>query len=121
MIVALLFLVIFILGPVSFRAMTARAPSQWSRNGLAVLAGVCALAGLLLRFLGSKDWGSGAFVTIAGIALLWFGWIAILAFMAQTLRRSDPRPAMRRWTSVVGYGGTTAPWFGLVLASAVSG
>jgi hypothetical protein len=41
----------------------------------------------------------------------------VIALVVQALRRADPRPAMRRWSGVLGAVGTTVPWFGLVLAN----
>jgi hypothetical protein len=118
MMITVLFLVIFILGPLSFRVLTREAPSQSGSRRLAVLAAVCGIGGLGLRYGGSAQWGSNVVLTVAGIALIWFAWIAILAFGAQALRRADRGLSMQRWTAVVGYAGTTVPWFGLAWASA---
>ncbi len=59
---------------------------------------------------------------MAGVSLLliWLGWIGVLAFGTQALRRAHPGPSTRRWTAVLGAIGTTIPWFGLAWASLVA-
>ena len=111
------FLIVFVGGPLMFRFQTMRAPSPAGSRFLVVFALACAVGALGLRYAEVSHWGGDPLVTAAGIVLIWFGWITVLAFGAQALRRADPGRAMRRLTAVLGAAGTTVPWFGLALAS----
>jgi hypothetical protein len=78
---------------------------------------ICATTGLTLRYGFADLWGRNPLVTGGGIAFIWGGWIGLLAYGAQALRRMDNGQRMRRWTAVMGAAGTTVPWFGLASAS----
>ncbi|MAP14466.1 MAG: hypothetical protein CMH86_06080 [Oceanibulbus sp.] len=113
----LVFLIVFLIGPFLFKALIAVPPSLRAIRvlGAVVLAAFLTAIGLrygLLRFWSDSLWLLGA-VALA----LWSAWIAVIALVVQALRCADPRPAMRRWSGVLGAVGTTVPWFGLVLAN----
>ncbi|MEM5541119.1 hypothetical protein WNY61_00075 [Sulfitobacter sp. AS92] len=117
MTLVLVFLIVFLIGPFLFKALIAVPPSRRAIRvvGAVVLAAFLTAIGLrygLLRFWSDSLWLLGA-VALA----LWSAWIAVIALVVQALRRADPRPAMRRWSGVLGAVGTTVPWFGLVLAN----
>lgn len=117
MTLVLVFLIVFLIGPFLFKALIAVPPSLRAIRalGAVVLAAFLTAIGLrygLLRFWSDSLWLLGA-VALA----LWSAWIAVIALVVQALRRADPRPAMRRWSGVLGAVGTTVPWFGLVLAN----
>lgn len=117
MTLVLVFLIVFLIGPFLFKALITVPPSLRAIRtlGAVVLAAFLIVIGLrygLLRFWSDSLWLLGA-VPLA----LWSAWIAVIALVVQALRRADPRPAMRRWSGVLGAVGTTVPWFGLVLAN----
>ncbi len=117
MTLVLVFLIVFLIGPFLFKALIAMPPSLRAIRalGAVVLAAFLIAIGLrygLLRFWSDSLWLLGA------VALtLWSAWIAVIALVVQALRRADPRPAVHRWSGVLGAVGTTVPWFGLVLAN----
>jgi drug/metabolite transporter (DMT)-like permease len=106
---------VFVGGPLAYLWLLRRHPSKKQFVGLGCIVAGSTGMSFALRYL-SGDWGQDPLVTLAGIALIWVAWIAILAFMAQTFRQQDRRPAMRRWTTVIGALATTIPWFGLASA-----
>lgn len=112
-----LFLIVFVGGPLAFRALTREGPSLRAFRRVALFAALCAATGLTLRYGFVDLWGRNLLVTGAGIAFIWGGWIGVLAYGAQALRRMDSGAHMRRWTAVMGAVGTTVPWFGLASAS----
>ncbi|QUJ76401.1 hypothetical protein KDD17_16190 [Sulfitobacter albidus] len=116
-----LFALVFIGGPLAFRALTASGPSPRAFRRLALFTALCAATGLTLRYGMAELWGQNLLVTGAGMAFIWGGWIGVLAYGAQALRRVDPGLRMRRWTAVMGAVGTTVPWFGLASASMIAG
>lgn len=117
MTLAVLFVVVFVGGPLAFRALTRAA----SGRVLAIATAICALAGMALRYGFEDLWGRHVVLTVLSLALIWFAWIGVLAFGALKLRRVDPGQGMRRWTGVIGAAGTTVPWFGLVSANFLQG
>ncbi len=114
------FLTIFIGGPLAFRALTQGGPSPKAFRRLALFTTLCAATGLTLRYGFSEEWGEDLIITGMGVAFIWGGWIGLLAYGAQALRMMDCGLRMRRWTSVMGAAGTTVPWFGLASASLMS-
>lgn len=112
-----LFAIVFFGGPLAFRALTAAGPSPEAFRRLALFTTLCAATGLTMRYGFSDLWGRNVLVTGSGIAFIWGGWIGLLAYGSQALRRMDNGPRMRRWTGVMGAVGTTVPWFGLASAS----
>ncbi|WP_372988715.1 hypothetical protein [Sulfitobacter sp.] len=112
-----IFLIVFVGGPLMFRVQTMSAPSPMGSRMLVFFALACAVGAIWLRYGTMPDWGEEPLVTVAGIVLIWWGWITVLAFGTQALRRADPGRSMRRLTAVIGTAGTTIPWFGLALAS----
>lgn len=117
---ALVFLAVFLVGPLCFRWLTRHAPSRQSQRALIFFCAMMAGGGLLLRY-GSGAWGQDVVSTILGVVMVWFAWIGVLAYGAQALRAADPSARMRRWTGVLGAIGTTVPWFGLASARWVAG
>lgn len=112
-----LFAIVFLGGPLAFRALTAAGPSPKAFRRLALFTALCAATGLTMRYGFSDLWGRNVLVTGSGIAFIWGGWIGLLAYGSQALRRMDNGLRMRRWTGVMGAVGTTVPWFGLASAS----
>lgn len=118
---AILFVIVFVGGPLAFRALTQGGPSPAAFRRLAIFTAVCAATGLTLRYGFASLWGQNLLVTGAGVVFIWGGWIGVLAYGAQALRRMDHGRRMRRWTAVAGALGTTVPWFGLASASLLAG
>ena len=117
MTIAVIFLIIFIVGPFTFQRLTVATPSREALRFLGGFVFATALGGLLLRFALDSVWGRGVTATAASLTLLWFAWIGVLALGAQALRRSEPSLRMHKWTGMIGSVGTTVPWFGLALAT----
>lgn len=112
-----LFLIVFIGGPLAFRALTRGGPSPAAFRRLAMVTAICAATGLTLRYGFAELWGRNLLLTGTGVAFIWGGWIGLLAYGAQALRYMDSGKRMHRWTAVMGSVGTTVPWFGLASAS----
>ncbi|MGJ8616428.1 MAG: hypothetical protein ACSHWS_06270 [Sulfitobacter sp.] len=117
----LIFLVFFIGGPLIFRVLTKDLPTLQRMKLLGMLTTGFAIAGLFIRFAMPGLWGQNLWITVAGVTLVWFAWIGVLAFAAMALRRNDPSAQMRRWSTIIGALGTTMPWFGLVSATMMQG
>lgn len=118
---ALLFVLVFVGGPLAFRALSATGPSPRAFGRVALFTALCAATALALRYGLAELWGRNLLVTGAAMLFIWGGWIGAIAHGAQVLRRADPGLPMRRWTSVMGTVGTTMPWFGLASASMIAG
>ncbi|WP_298858616.1 hypothetical protein [uncultured Sulfitobacter sp.] len=118
---AVLFVIVFVGGPLAFRSLTRGGPSPKAFRRLAILMALCAATGLTLRYGFAHLWGQNLLVTGTGVAFIWGGWIGVLAYGAQALRLMDHGLGMRRWTAVAGAAGTTVPWFGLASASLLAG
>ena len=116
-----LFMIVFIGGPLAFRELTRGGPSAMAFRRLAIFTALCAATGLTLRYGFADSWGQNLLVTGAGVAFIYGGWIGVLAYGAQALRRMDHGLRTRRWTAVAGAAGTTMPWFGLASASLMAG
>lgn len=116
-----LFLIVFVGGPLAFRALTRGGSSPVAFRRLAMFTAVCAATGLTMQYGFADLWGRNLLITGAGVAFIWGGWIGVLAYGAQALRRMDKGLRMRRWTAVMGAMGTTVPWFGLASASMLTG
>jgi hypothetical protein len=114
------FLVVFIGGPLVFRLLTRGKPDRRSLRALVLLAFLCAVAGMAIRYGVAQYWGENLLASMGAIACIWLGWIAVLAFVAQVLRRAYPGATSQRWTNVLGILATTLPWFGLIWASTVA-
>jgi hypothetical protein len=118
---SILFVIVFGLGPLAFRALTRDGPSPAAFRRLAMFTTLCATIGLTMRYGFADLWGRNLLVTGTGLAFIWGGWIGVLAYGTQALRRMDQGLRMRRWTAVAGAAGTTVPWFGLASASLLNG
>ncbi len=112
-----IFLIVFIAGPLIFRALTGNKPSRQGLRNIAIFAVLCASTALAIRYGFASRWGTELGTTAISVMFIWLGWIGILAFATQVLRGSDPGAPMRRWTAVLGTVATTIPWFGLAWAS----
>jgi Co/Zn/Cd efflux system component len=113
----LLFLLIFVVGPLIFRAMTQRQPSKGQMLFLAVFALVSVGAALAIRYGWARPLDADMLMAGVSIVLIWLGWIGVMAFVTQALRHAYPDQMVRRWAAVLGAIGTTIPWFGLAWAS----
>ncbi|QFT57999.1 hypothetical protein FIU94_04105 [Sulfitobacter sp. THAF37] len=116
-----MFMVFFVGGPLVFRALTQPAPSRGAMRSVAVFACVSAMFSLGLRFGFAEMLDRDSMMALACVLGLWFAWIGVLALGAQAVRRVDTGPHMRRWSAVLGAGGTTVPWFGLGTAQMLAG
>ena len=111
----LIFLLVFVVGPMVFFALIRPTPTWRQFRALIAITAGCLGIGLALRF-GTNGWGRDPVQTFAGMTLMWAAWIAILALMVQRFRAIDPGDSMRRWTAIIGVLCTTIPWFGLASA-----
>ncbi len=121
MILAALFVVFFVGGPLAFRSLTQGGTTPARQRALAIGTALVACSGLVMRYGFADLWGRNAVFTVISIALIWFAWIGVLAYGARALRQVDGGLRMRRWTGVIGAAGTTMPWFGLASANLVQG
>jgi predicted ABC-type exoprotein transport system permease subunit len=113
----LFFLLVFVVGPLIFRAMTKRQPTKGQMLFLLSFALVSAGAALAIRYGLARPLDAEMLMAGVSLLLIWLAWIGVLAFVTQALRRAYPGQKFRRWTSVLGAIGTTIPWFGLAWAS----
>ena len=112
----LLFIAVFIGGPLTFRWLTRSPPSPRTARGLALLALISASIAMILRYGFAGRWGDDLAITVAGLFFIWLGWISVIAFAVQAIRHANPGTKMRRATGILGAVATTLPWFGLALA-----
>ncbi|HDZ82260.1 MAG TPA: hypothetical protein ENH56_13625 [Roseobacter sp.] len=112
----LLFIAVFIGGPLIFRLLIRRPPSPRLARGLAVLALISAIIAMILRYGFAGQWGDDLAITVVGLFFIWLGWISVIAFAVQAIRHANPGTNMRRATGILGAAATTIPWFGLALA-----
>lgn len=117
MTLVLLFLLVFVVGPLIFRAMTKRQPTRGQLLFLSIFAVVTAAAALAIRYGLTRPLDAEMLMAGVSLVLIWLAWIGVLAFATQVLRRAYSGQAIRRWTAVLGTIGTTIPWFGLAWAS----
>ena len=116
MTLAVTFLIVFLVGPWTFRRLTQAAPTPRAMRAILLMVGAAFLVALALR-LGFADlWGRNLWLTGLVAAALWLAWIGVIALVVQALRRADPRLSMQRWSGALGAASTTVPWFGLALA-----
>lgn len=120
MTIVVIFVIVFGLGPLIFRQLTRHAPAPKGMKWLAVFSFGCAAVALTIRYGFVRLWGADEISTAVGIMFIWLGWIGVIAFGTQALRRAAPGVSMRRWTAVLGAAATTIPWFGLVWASYIA-
>jgi len=111
-----LFVVVFVGGPLLFHLSLRLSRRFGGSLLLAVLVAICVMLAISLRAWAGPDWGVAQPLTLAGLAAIWGGWIALLAFCVFKLRAADPSPMMRRVTAFAGPLLTTVPWFGFALA-----
>ncbi len=116
----LLFILVFVVGPLFFRALTKGLPSKGRMAFLAIFSFGCATTALAIRYGLARPLDADMLMAGLSLLLIWLGWIGVLAFGTQALRRAHPGTSMRRWTTVLGAIGTTIPWFGLAWASLVT-
>jgi hypothetical protein len=116
-----LFVIVFVGGPLAFRGLTRGVPSSTVLRQLALFSVLCAVIGLTLRYGLADLWGRNPLVTGGGLVFIWGGWIGLLACGTQALRHVEPCTRMRRLAAVMGATGTTVPWFGLASASLMIG
>lgn len=111
MTLALLFGLIFVVGPLAFAHL-----SRGWLSPLYLASGIftCLLTGFALQY-----WGAGSDAKIGSLALFWLAWVGTLAFAAARL--TGRWPTTRRWSRVAGATGTTVPWFGLSTAAWIAG
>lgn len=121
MMLAAVFLIVFVVGPFGFRLLTRHRPSRAGFRLLIVFAVICVIASFTIRQVWPTLWGVDQTTTFAGIGLIWLAWIGVLALGAQILRSQDNSKRMRRWTEILGVLGSTVPWFGLAAANYFSG
>jgi hypothetical protein len=111
----IIFVAVFVVGPLAFLLFLRLAPSKRRSIGLVCLVVGSTGMSASLRYL-SGGWGQDAFYTLAGSGCIWVAWIAVIVFLVQRFCQLDNRPLMRRWTAIIGALATTVPWFGLVSA-----
>ena len=116
-----IFLMIFVAGPLAFFRLTRPAPSVRQFRLLAWITLSALALSLALRFGFMGHWGLDPALTWGSLGLIWVAWIGILALGAQRLRMADTSARMRLWTAVLGAFGTAVPWFGLASARFISG
>lgn len=121
---ALVFALVFVVGPVLFHlGLRLFEGREGGTTLLALATSFLALSGFAMQFVAGAAWGADIWVTVPGIALVWLGWIGLIVLGAMRLRAVVPgsRPAMRRGVAALGAIGTTIPWFGLASARMVAG
>ncbi|MEP1522269.1 hypothetical protein [Ascidiaceihabitans sp.] len=116
-----IFLMVFVAGPLIFFRLVRPAPSLAQFRLLAGISFSTLLVSLALRFGFLGRWGSDPSLTWITVGLIWIAWVGILALGVQRLRMADPSVRMRNWTAVLGAFGTAVPWFGLASAHFMTG
>ncbi len=117
---ALVFVAVFLAGPLMFWALARRSPTGayflmlWL-GMTAMVAGAFALNAYILP-MAAEPLVTGLQI----IALLWLAWIVMLAICVLAIRSSRVGPRTKRWTAAIGAMATTLPWFGLYAAQVVT-
>ena len=112
---ALIFPIVFVVGPILLFRMINRPPSIAGFRILAIVALIALLAALAIRSfaLDTAEDGKTAWLILA---MIWISWISILGISVQWIRREHTSQSVKIWTGLLGAIGTTIPWFGLALA-----
>lgn len=116
-----IFVMIFVAGPLAFFRLIRPAPSGRQFRLLAWIAFGALSLSLALRFGLLGRWGVDPALTWVIVGLIWVAWISILALVVQRLRMADSSARMRIWTAILGAFGTAVPWFGLASARMMTG
>ncbi|MEM8653527.1 MAG: hypothetical protein AAGF36_02185 [Pseudomonadota bacterium] len=107
MMIVILFILAFVVGPALFFALDRAAGRPWP---LALGVTVLVLASFVVRDAGAVE------VTpargLASIALIWLAWVLVMVLGARAAGRFLDTPRDRRLARVIGAVGTTLPWFG---------
>lgn len=116
-----LFIVVFVIGPVLFRSGLNHADTVNKARFLMLMPAAFGLAGWGAKWLAGASWGREMWATLPGITLVWLGWIGLLIYGAARVQAMMPTPTGRRWTRALGAMGTTVPWFGFASAQMIAG
>ena len=99
---AVLFVIVFVGGPLAFRALMRGVPSSAAFRQLALCTAICAGAGLSLRYGYADMWGRDPLMTGAAVAFIWGGWIGVLAYGAQADGPPDAHAPLDRRDGICG-------------------
>ncbi|MEP4198461.1 MAG: hypothetical protein ABJL99_22810 [Aliishimia sp.] len=116
-----LFIVVFVIGPLLFRSGLNHADLVNKARFLMLVPALLGVAGWGAKVLAGAAWGRKLWATVPGIALVWLGWIGLLVFCAARIQVLIPSAIGRKWTRALGAIGTTVPWFGLASAQMMTG
>lgn len=111
-----LFLVVFVVGPLLFRSGLNHVDTLNKARFLMLVPAVLGLAGWGAKIAVGAAWGRELWATVPGIALVWLGWIGLLVYGAARIQFLVPDIRVRKLTRALGAIGTTVPWFGLASA-----
>lgn len=110
------FLVIFVVGPALFRALTRNKATKRTIRMLLICAIAGIAAGLGLRFVAGDQWGIDLWFTLGPLVLFWLAWICLIALGVHVVKYLVPGRRTLWWTEAGGLIGVVIPWFGLALA-----
>ena len=117
MIVILLFVMAFILGPALFLVLAQFDGRAWP---LALIASSMAAVSLALRNEVGVILGTAPRTLFASLMLIWLAWVLVLVLVVRAARRTWPGRGPRRIARAFGAMGTTLPWFGFATAQMMS-
>jgi hypothetical protein len=113
MMIFVLFVMAFVLGPALFLILV-RIDGQWWP--LMLISVLMVAFSFYLRKQANLTVGPAMMSQFLSVMLIWLAWILVLVLVVGAVRRAFPSPAMNKWSRVIGAMGTTVPWFGFVTA-----
>ncbi len=111
MMLILLFVMAFVLGPALFLALEQFDGRAWP---LALVASALAAVSFALRNEVAVILGATPGTLFVSLLLIWIAWVLVLVLVVRAARRTWPE--RRRVARALGAMGTTVPWFGFAAA-----
>jgi len=117
MMVSILFLIVFVVGPILFFALDRVAGKHWP---LVLVVVALILASFALQSAVTLPIATEMTRSVLGVMCVWIAWVLIMVLAARAMRHVLPLLRARRISRMAGAMGTTVPWFGFAAAQMIA-